>query len=114
VNCRVKQFARTTDVQPYPVQPGSCYHDGRPDEPGKEWWGTVTGFQRSGSLDFQHTIAVTKLRATVDVHIHYSFEADNGDTQVTRWLALDISMPVIFRPLRRLILTSFDRGTCGL
>ena len=35
------QFARTTDVEPYPVQLGSRYHDGQPDQPGKDWWGTV-------------------------------------------------------------------------
>jgi len=33
------QFGRTTDVKPYPVQLGSRYHDGKPDEPGKDWWG---------------------------------------------------------------------------
>ena len=42
-----EQFGRTTDVEPYPVQLGSRYHDGNPDEPGKSWWGTVTGFQPS-------------------------------------------------------------------
>ncbi len=45
------QFAGTTDVELYPVQLGSRYHDGKPDEPGKDWWGTVTGFQRPGSID---------------------------------------------------------------
>ena len=67
-----QQFGQTSDVAPYPVQLGSRYHDGKPDEPGKDWWGTVTGFQPPGSLDFHHTITVTQLRATVDVHIHYS------------------------------------------
>jgi hypothetical protein len=81
---------------------------GKPDEPGKDWWGTVTGFQPPGSLDFHHTIAVPQLRATVDVHIHYSLEPDNATTRVTRWLVLDISMPAIARPLRRLIVSSFD------
>jgi hypothetical protein len=104
-----QQFARTTDVEPYPVQLGSRYHDGKPDEPGKDWRGTVTGFQPPGSLDFHHTITVTQLRATVDVHIHYSFEPGNDSTQVTRWLVLDITMPAITRPLRRLILSSFDK-----
>ena len=103
------QFARTTDVEPYPVRLGSRYHDGRPDEPGKDWWGTVTGFQPPGSLDFHHTIVVSQLRATVDVHIHYSFEPEDAGTRVNRWLVLDISMPGIFRPLRRLILSSFDK-----
>jgi hypothetical protein len=28
---------------------------------------------------------------------------------VCRWLVLDISMPSLFRPLRRLILSSFDK-----
>lgn len=42
------QFGRTTDVEPYPVQLGSRYHDGKPGEPGKDWWGTVTGFQPVG------------------------------------------------------------------
>jgi hypothetical protein len=68
------QFAETTDVEPYPVRLGSRYHDGKPGEPGKGWWGTVTGFQPPGSLDFHHTIEVSQLKATVDVHIHYSFE----------------------------------------
>jgi hypothetical protein len=103
------QFARTTDVEPYPVRLGSRYHDGRPDEPGKDWWGTVTGFQPPGSLDFHHTIVVSQLRATVDVHIHYSFEPEDAGTRVSRWLVLDISMPDIFRPLRGLILSSFDK-----
>ncbi len=104
-----RQFGRTTDVEPYPVQLGSRYHDGKPDEPGKDWWGTVTGFQPPGSLDFHHTIAVTQLRATVDVHIHYSFEPENASTRASRWLVLDISMPAITRPLRRLIISSFDK-----
>ena len=104
-----EQFGKTTDVEPYPVQLGSRYHDGRPDQPGKDWWGSVTGFQPYGSLDFHHTIAVTQLRATVDVHIHYSFEPDNGSTRVCRWLVLDISIPTILRPLRGLILSRFDK-----
>lgn len=104
-----QQFGKTTDVEPYPVQLGSRYHDGKPDEPGKDWWGTVTGFQPPGSLDFRHTIPVPQLRATVDVHIHYSFEPENASTRVTRWLVLDISMPAIIRPLRRLIISSFDK-----
>jgi hypothetical protein len=78
---RSDQFAETTDVEPYPVQLGSRYHDGKPQEPGTDWWGTVTGFQPPGSLDFHHTIQVRQLRATVDVHIHYSFEPDRGVTR---------------------------------
>jgi hypothetical protein len=103
------QFSRTTDVEPYPVRLGSRYHDGKPGEPGQDWWGTVTGFQPPGSLDFHHTISVPQLRATVDVHIHYSFEPEDGSTRVSRWLVLDVSMPVVFRPLRWLIIRSFDR-----
>ena len=76
---------------------------------GKDWRGTVTGFQPPGALDFHHTIAVTQLRATVDVHIHYSFEPENASIRVSRWLVLDISMPAIVRPLRRLIISSFDK-----
>jgi hypothetical protein len=102
------QFGRTTDVEPYPVQLGSRYHDGKPGEPGKDWWGTVTGFQPPGSVDFHHTISVGQLRATVDVHIHYSLEPDDGATRVTRWLVLDVAMPAALRPLRRLITASFD------
>jgi hypothetical protein len=103
------QFAETTDVEPYPVRFGSRYHDGKPGEDGKDWWGTVIGFQPPGSLDFHHTIEVSQLRATVDVHIHYSFEAQAGGTQVTRWLVLDFTMPLLFRPLRWLIIRSFDQ-----
>jgi uncharacterized protein YndB with AHSA1/START domain len=102
------QFGRTTDVEPYPVQLGTRYHDGKPDEPGKDWWGTVTGFQRPGSVDFHHTIHVRQLRATVDVHIHYAFEPESADTRVQRWLVLDISMPIVVRPLRPAIIKRFD------
>ena len=101
-------FAGTTDVEPYPVRLGSRYRDGRPGERGKEWWGTVTGFQPPGSLDFHQTIPVSQLRAMVDVHIHYSLEQIDGRTQVTRWHVMDITMPILLRPLRRLILRSFD------
>jgi hypothetical protein len=104
-----RQFASPTGVEPYPVVLGSRYHDGRPDEPGKDWRGTVTGFQPPGSLDFHHTIAVTQLRATADVHIHYSSEPEDPGTRVSRRLVLDISMPAIARPLRRLIISSFDK-----
>jgi hypothetical protein len=101
-------FGETTDVDPYPVLLGTRYHDGKPDEPGKDWWGTVTGFQPPGSLDFHHTIQISQLRATVDVHIHYSFEQQGRGTQVARWLLLDITMPILLRPLRRLIIRPFD------
>ncbi len=103
------QFKRTTDVEPYPVQLGSRYHDGNPDEPGKDWWGTVTGFQPPGSLDFHHVIEVKQLRATIDVNIHYSFERQREGTKAKRWLSLDVAMPIPLRPLRRLITSSFDR-----
>ena len=105
-------FEGTTDVEPYPVRLGSRYHDGKPGQTGQSWWGTVTGFQPPGAIDFHHTIAVRQLRATVDVHIHYSFELADGDerrTHVTRWLVLDIAMPIVLRPLRRFIISSFDR-----
>jgi Polyketide cyclase / dehydrase and lipid transport len=101
-------YGSTTDVEPYPVRLGSRYHDGKPGQPGKEWWGEVTGFQPPGSLDFHHTITVRPLRATVDTHIHYSFEPAGAGTRVTRWLVLTIDMPVILRPLRRLIIGGFD------
>jgi hypothetical protein len=102
------QFAGTTDVEPYPVQLGSRYHDGKPAEPGKDWWGSVTGFQSPGSIDFHHTIRVSQLLTTVDVHIHYSFEPQDEGTRVTRWLVLDFSMPLVFRPLRPAITARFD------
>jgi hypothetical protein len=101
-------FGATTDVEPYPVQLGSHYHDGKPEVPGKDWWGVVTGFHPPGSLDFHHTIHVSQLRASVDTHIHYSFEQEEGVTLVTRWLVLDITMPAVLRPLRRLIIQPFD------
>src|ERR1700731_2216376 len=82
-------FGRTTDVEPYPVRLGSRYHDGKP----------VTGFQPPGSLDFHHTITLRQLRATVDVHIHFSLEPGGAGTRVSRWLALDLGMPRARRPL---------------
>ena len=103
------QFGHTTDVEPYPVRLGTRYHDGKPDEPGKDWWGTVTGFQPPGSVDFHHTIHVSQVRATVDVHIHYSLEAEDDHTRVTRWLVLDVTMPAVLRPLRPLITSAFDK-----
>lgn len=33
------QFGGTTDVEPYPVRLGTRYHDGKPDQPGHDWWG---------------------------------------------------------------------------
>jgi hypothetical protein len=101
-------FGATTEVVPYPVQLGSKYHDGKPAEPGKDWWGTVTGFQPPGSIDFHHIIHIRQLRATVNVHIHYSFEPESQSTLVNRWLVLDITMPAILRPLRAIITKSFD------
>ena len=102
-------FGATTDVEPYPVRLGSRYHDGKPGQPGKDWWGTVTGFVPPGSIDFHHTIRVGQLRATVDVHIHYSFEAESGGTYLRRWLVLDITLPIVARPFRSLITASFDK-----
>jgi hypothetical protein len=102
-------FGSTTDVDPYPVRLGTRYHDGKPGQKGKDWYGDVTGFQPPGSLDFHHVIHVPQVRASVDVHIHYSLERDDDRTRVTRWLVLDISMPVVLRPLRCAITGSFDR-----
>ena len=104
-----EEFSHVTDVDPYPVQLGSKYHDGRPDEPGKNWWGTVIGFQRPGSIDFHHTIRIAQLRATIDVHIHYSLEWEDGSTRVDRWLIMDVNMPIIVRPLRSVIISKFDK-----
>ncbi len=69
----------------------------------------MTGFQPPGSIDFHHVIYIRQLRTTVDVHIHYSFEPEGQGTLVNRWLVLDIVMPAILRPLRRLIAQSFDK-----
>jgi hypothetical protein len=105
------QFGGTTEVEPYPVRLGSRYHDGKPGGDGRSWWGSVTGFRPPGSLDFQHTIHVRELRATVDVHIHYSFEPsgrDAGETALARWLLLDVTMPAAFRPLCGFITGPFD------
>jgi Polyketide cyclase / dehydrase and lipid transport len=104
-----EQFAGTTDVEPYPVRLGSRYRDGRPGEAGKEWLGSVVGFRRPGSIDFHHTIKVRQLNATIDVHIHYSFEEDGVSTAVTRWLVLDVTMPIALRPLRPAITARFDK-----
>jgi hypothetical protein len=60
-------------------------------------------------LDFHHTIDVRQLRATVEVHIHYSFEPQDSGTQLHRWLVLDITIPLLLLALRPLILRSFDR-----
>jgi Polyketide cyclase / dehydrase and lipid transport len=103
------QYAGTTDVEPYPVRLGSRYHDGKPDEAGKDWWGSVTGFQPPGSIDFHHTIHVRQLRATIDVRIHYSFEPEETGTLVSRWLILDFHMPIVVRPLRPAITSRFDK-----
>jgi hypothetical protein len=43
----------------------------------------------------------------------YSFEPEDSGTRMSRWLVLDIAMPGIFRPLRSLILSSFDKETYG-
>ena len=102
-------YGQTTDVEPYPVGRGSRYRDGKPGKPGKDWWGTVTGFQPPGSVDFQHTIHVRQLAATIDVHIHYSIEQQDDETTVSRWLLLDVAMPFVFRPLRPLVTASFDK-----
>ena len=104
-----QSYRSTTDVQPYPVRLGSRYRDGKPGDAGQDWWGTVTGFQPPGSIDFHHTIRVRQLRTTIDVHIHYSLEADGEATEVSRWLLLDFAMPVVFRPLRPLVTARFDR-----
>ncbi|GAA4383612.1 SRPBCC family protein [Tsukamurella soli] len=104
------EYASTTGVEPYPVRLGSRYHDGRTGEPGKDWWGSVTGFQRPGSLDFHHAITVSAARATVEVNIHYAFEAaEDQQTDVSRWLLLTITMPVLLLPARRVIVSRFDR-----
>lgn len=102
-------FDRTTDVEPYPVRLGTRYHDGRPDEPGRDWWGTVTGFQPPGSLDFHQLIPVPPLRASVDVHVHYAMEPEDGGARVERWLMLDIAIPLPLRPLRAAITSRFDK-----
>jgi hypothetical protein len=102
-------FGQTTGVEPYPVRFGTRYHDGKPDEPGNDWWGTVTGFQPPGSVDFHHTLHLKQVAATVDVHIHYSLEAGDGGTVVTRWLVLDIAMPLVFRPIRPVVTAGFDK-----
>jgi uncharacterized protein YndB with AHSA1/START domain len=103
------QFGRTTDVDPYPVRLGTRYHDGKPDDPGKDWWGTVTGFQPPGSLDYHHTVTVGQIWTSIDVHIHYSIEPRGSATLVTRWLVLDMTLPTAFRPLRTLITARFDK-----
>ena len=36
------------------------------------------------------------------------FEPDDGGTQVIRWLVLDVTMPALVRPFRRLITRAFD------
>jgi hypothetical protein len=104
-----EQFGNTTHVEPYPVQLGSRYCDGKPAEPGRPWWGTVTGYGVPGSLDFHHSLRVRQLRAVVDVHIHYSLEKSASGTRITRWLVLDLNMWLFLRPLRGIITSKFNR-----
>jgi hypothetical protein len=62
--------------------------------------------QRPGSTDFHHTITVKQFRATVDLHIHYSFKPEDGPdqrTRVNRWPVLDVAMPFVVRPPSGLI-----------
>ena len=79
------QFARTTDVEPYPVQLGSRYHDGKPGEPGKDWHGSVTGFQPPGSIDFHHTIQVRQLRAIVPRISSWTLRHTAGSRSMREW-----------------------------
>jgi Polyketide cyclase / dehydrase and lipid transport len=107
-------YGRTTDVDPYPVRQGTRYRDGKPDEPGQHWTGRVTGFRPPGALDFHQVIPVRPLRATVDVHIHYSIEeagdpAAGGRSEVTRWLVLDARLPLVTRPLWPLAVAAFNK-----
>ena len=88
---------------------GSRYHDGKPTTKGRDWWGSVIGFAPPKSLDFHHTIKVPVALATVEAYIHYSFESHGDQTDLTRWLVLDISMPFFTRPLRGVITRTFDR-----
>jgi hypothetical protein len=49
---------------------------------------------------------VKQFRATVDVHIHYSFKPEDGNdhrARVNRWLVLDVAMLFVVRPLSGLI-----------
>jgi hypothetical protein len=46
---------------------------------------------RVPSVESQQTIHVSQLRATINVHIHYSLDAGGGAAAVTRWLVLDTS-----------------------
>ena len=103
-----EEYRGTTDVEPYPVQLGSRYRDGKPGEEGKDWWGTVIGYQPPGSLDFQHSIAVAPARGVVDVHIHYSFAEKDGGTLVQRWLLLEIRLPLVLLPVKGVIVRRFD------
>ena len=50
-----------------------------------------------------------QVRATVDVHVHYSIEPANDGTLVNRWLLLDIALPAILRPLRPALVSAFDK-----
>ena len=44
------------------------------------------------------------------MRIHYSLEQQDGETVVSRWLVLDVTiMPFAFRPLRPLVTASFDK-----
>jgi uncharacterized protein YndB with AHSA1/START domain len=109
-----ESFGSTTDVEPYPVQPGTRYRDGKPGEAGRDWQGTVTGFQPPGSLDFHQVIPVPQLRGSVDVHVHYTLEPEDGGTRVERWLILDVAVPLPLRPLRAAVTSRFDKENVRL
>ena len=72
-------YGSTTDVEPYPVRLGSRYHDGKPGQRGKDWWGEVTGFQPPGSLDFHHTIYAGQVKSYPGNYDYFLEKIGAGD-----------------------------------
>ena len=67
------------------------------------------GLQPPGHSTFTTRSTSPQLRKTIDTIIHYSFEQVDDGTQIAHWLALDITTPILLRPLRRRITQSIDK-----
>lgn len=84
-------FGGTREVNPYPVQRGTCYIE---HGPAGERPGVVTQFYPSAYLGFHQTVALRQgvLVADIDIRILYTLREEHGVTLVLRELALDVRM----------------------